>query len=216
MSSDGKPNPAAAQAKRGRSTNRRVYVIGCLCIVITLLAAGFAIRELYRGRIAEEMQSTRNLAIVLAEQTARSIQAVDLIIQDTRGMALLAGAIDPDQFRQRMATPEVHRYLVDRLRSLPQASSIALLDDRGTIVNFSRTWPIPVIHAAERDFFQYFRDHNDPGAFIGGPMLDKYDGGLGDRDRAPRQRAAGRVSRCHLRRYRGAVFRGFLSVDSDL
>ena len=176
MSSDGKPNQAAAHAERSRSANRRVYVIGCLCIAITLLAPGFAIRELYRSRIAEETQSTRNLAVVLAEQTARSIQSVDLIVQDTRRMALVDGVTDPDQFRQRMATPEIHQYLVDRLRSLPQASSIAVIDNRGTIVNFSRVWPVPVIHADERDFFRHFRDQDDSGSFIGGPILDKYDG----------------------------------------
>ena len=37
-------------------------------------------------------------------------------------------------------------------------------------------WPIPPIDASSRDFFQYFRSHDDPGAFIGGPIVDKYDG----------------------------------------
>jgi PAS domain S-box-containing protein len=169
-------NLAAAGAAHGKSADHRVYVLGYLCVAITIVAACLAVWELRSDRLAEEMKNTRNFSVVLAEQTARTIQGVDLVVQNTRTMALLGGADTPDQFKERMATEEVHRYLVDCLHSLPQASSIALLDNSGTIVNFSRTWPIPLINSAERGFFRYFRDTDDPGAFIDGPFIDKYSG----------------------------------------
>jgi len=62
------------------------------------------------------------------------------------------------------------------LRSLPQANSIALIDDVGRIVNFSRAWPIPVVDASDRDFYGYLREHDDPGAFIGVPVVNKVSG----------------------------------------
>jgi two-component system cell cycle sensor histidine kinase PleC len=167
---------AAATAARGLSANRRVYVMGYLCVAVTIIAACFAVWQLHRDRLAEEMQITRDFSVALAEQTARTIQAVDLVVQNTRAMALLEGADDPDHFRQKMATGDVHQYLIERLRSLPQASSIALIDDTGTIVNFTRTWPIPVIHAADRAFFRHFHDQDDPASFIDGPFADKFSG----------------------------------------
>jgi len=159
---------------RRHPTNNRVYFIGVLCIAITLAAACLAVVLLRRDQLHEQMRNTRNLSIALAEQTARSIQAVDLIVQDTRTLSLGRGATNAKEFKQLMSSEEVHDYLLDRLRSLPQASSIAILDDTGTIVNFTRTWPIPTIHAAERNFFRYFRDHKDNGAFIDGPFVDKF------------------------------------------
>ncbi|HWB51081.1 MAG TPA: ATP-binding protein [Stellaceae bacterium] len=131
---------------------------------------------LRRDRLAEEMKNTRNLSVALAEQTARTIQAVDLVVEETRVMALGDGEADAGRFRQRMGTEEVHKYLLARLHSLPQAASIAVLDNTGTIVNFTRAWPVPEIHAAERNFFRHFSTQADNGTFIDGPFVDKYSG----------------------------------------
>jgi PAS domain S-box-containing protein len=152
----------------------RIAVVGVIFITITLAATGLAVWELYRDRIQEEMKETRSLAKVLAEQTARSVQAVDLVMQETGAMITAAGVTSTDQYKSRLGTEAVHHYLVDRLRSLPQANSIALLDENGVIVNFSHTWPVPVIDASDRDFFRYFREHDDPGAFIGAPVINRF------------------------------------------
>jgi PAS domain S-box-containing protein len=153
-----------------------LYLGGFFFIAITIAAAGLAIHMMYRDRIADEMKDTRNLSVVLAEQSGRAVQAVDLVVQETRTMVTTSGITTPDQFRDRMATEPVHRYLLDRLHSLPQANSLALLDDHGIIVNFSHTWPIPHIDASDRDFFKYLRDSDDPGAFIGAPVVNRYTG----------------------------------------
>jgi hypothetical protein len=51
-----------------------------------------------------------------------------------------------------------------------------LIDDAGKIVNFSRAWPVPVVDASDRDFYRYLREHTDPGAFIGVPVVNKVSG----------------------------------------
>jgi PAS domain S-box-containing protein len=161
--------------RTSRST-RYLYLGGFFFIAITIAAAGLAIHMMYRDRISDEMKDTRNLSIVLAEQSGRAVQAVDLVVQETRTMIANAGITTPDQFRERMATEQVHRDLLHLLHSLPQANSLALLDDHGLIVNFSHTWPIPRIDASDRDFFKYLRDNNDSDAFIGEPVVNRYTG----------------------------------------
>ena len=163
-------------ANRRFRSSRLLFLGGSLFIAITIIAAWLAVRDLHGERIADEMKHTNNLAVVLAEQTARAIQAVDLVVQETRGMVRASGVTDADQFRLRMGTEEVHNFLLDRLHSLPQANSIALLDDAGMIVNFSRAWPVPVIDASDRDFYRYLSEHSDPDAFIGGPVVNKVSG----------------------------------------
>jgi PAS domain S-box-containing protein len=165
-----------AASTRRRPANRRVYVIGILCIAITIAAACLSIGLLRDEELNEQKRNTRDLATALAEQTARSIQAVDLIVQDTQTLALSGDVTSEERFRQHMSDKDVYKYLLDRLHSLPQASSLAVLDDTGTIINFTRTWPIPTIHAAERSFFRHFQEHDDPSAFIDGPFVDKFSG----------------------------------------
>jgi PAS domain S-box-containing protein len=163
-------------ANRRFRSSRLLFLGGSLFIAITVIAAWLAVRDLHGERIADEMKHTNNLAVVLAEQTARAIQAVDLVVQETRGMVRASGVTDADQFRLQMGTEEIHHFLLDRLHSLPQANSIALLDDAGIIVNFSCAWPVPVIDASDRDFYGYLREHSDPDAFIGGPVVNKVSG----------------------------------------
>ncbi len=163
-------------ASRRFCSSGRLFLGGSLCIAITIIAACVAVWDLRDERIADATKDTTNIAVALAEQTAQTIQAVDLVVQETRQMILDSGVTDPDQFRTRVATEETHRFLLDRLHSLTQARSFALLDDAGMVVNFSRTWPVPSLDASDRDFYLYWREHNDKGAFIGGPVVNKVTG----------------------------------------
>jgi PAS domain S-box-containing protein len=166
-------NPRDGRTSRRFGSSERLFLGGSFCIAVTIIAACLAVWDLRDERIADETKDMTNLAVALAEQTARTVQAVDLVVEETRQMVLAAGVTDPDQFRRRMGTEEVYRFLLDRLHSLPQANSVALLDDAGKIVNFSLAWPVPAVDASDRDFYAYWREHNDPGAFIGGPVVTK-------------------------------------------
>jgi PAS domain S-box-containing protein len=163
-------------AKRRFLSSRRLAFGGSLFIAATIIAACLAVWNLRSERIADEMKDTNNLAVVLAEQTARSFQAVDLVLQETQAMVLKLGLQTPDQFRRRMGTEELHAFLADRLKSLPQADAIALIDDAGRIADFSRPGPIPVIDASNREYFLYLRDHPASEAFIGPPVRSKVNG----------------------------------------
>ncbi|MBV8888823.1 MAG: PAS domain S-box protein [Alphaproteobacteria bacterium] len=162
--------------ERRLRASRGVALGVLVSIAITVFAACFAIWDLHGERLADEMKETRNLGVVLAEQTARSFQAVDLVLQEIQAMASAAGLADPVQFRRQMATEEVHRFLVGRLYNLPQADAIALVDESGKIVNFSRAWPSPIIDTSDREYFRYLRDHRAAEAYIGPAIRSKVNG----------------------------------------
>jgi PAS domain S-box-containing protein len=157
-------------------SGRGLALSGCLFIAVTVIAAGLAIWNLREERIADEMKDAQSLGVVLAEQTARTIQAVDLVIQQTQAMVLAGGVQQPDQFKLRMGAKDIHDFLIDLLKNLPQANSLALFDDAGRMTNFSRVWPPPVLDVSDREYFQYPRDHNAPEAFIGPPIRSKVTG----------------------------------------
>ena len=67
-----------------------------------------------------------NLGVVLAEQTARTIQSVDLVLRDIQSRAADLGIQTPEEFRQHMSRDSAHRMLAEYLRNLPQAEKIAV------------------------------------------------------------------------------------------
>jgi PAS domain-containing protein len=75
-----------------------------------------------------------------------------------------------------MGTETVHDFLTERLKGLPQASAIALVNDAGRLVNFSHPWPVPVMDVSEREYFRHLRDHPAPAPFIGPPVRSKVNG----------------------------------------
>ena len=168
--------PSDAAAFRRSRPSRRFLLAGAVMIAVTTAAAGLNVWRAHEDAVTHAERETSNLGVVLAEQTARSFQGVDLVLRETRAMVAATGVTTPEQFRSRLATPEVHRFLVARLHSLPQADAVTLIDDTGRIVNFSRMWPIPVIDTSDRDFYAHFRDHADPGLFIGLPVPNKVTG----------------------------------------
>src|SRR5689334_17643326 len=80
--------------------SHRLLLLGTsLFVAVTIAAAWLAVWNLRGEQIAAVMKDRKNLAVVLAEQTSRAVQAVDLVVQDTQRMVLAAGVTDPDQFR---------------------------------------------------------------------------------------------------------------------
>ena len=101
--------------------------------------------------IARSEQETTNLGVVLAEQTARSIQAVDLVLQEVQAMVAAAGVDSPMQFEPRWdrRDPSVSGRPAE---VLPQADAIGLVGENGKLVNGSRSWPAPAVDLSDRDY----------------------------------------------------------------
>ena len=162
--------------KRRSAPSRRISLAGIILVGVTVLAAGLTIWDRHEETIASYRREITNLGIVLAEQTARSMQAVDLVVKEVQAKAVAAGADNPQEFRRVMGTAEIHRFLIGRRESLPQAESIGLIGADGMLINGARRWPVPLIDLSDRDYFAHFRDHNDAGLFIGAPRPNRLTG----------------------------------------
>ena len=116
------------------------------------------------------------LGTVLAEQTVRSIQAIDLVLQQTQTMVVAGGADNPEKFREAAATEEIHSFLRERLKALPQANAITVIGADGALVNTSRTWPVQVIDLSGRDYFTWAQQDSGPRIFISTPEVGTSSG----------------------------------------
>jgi len=158
------------------ATSRRLYLVGGILILAMATAAVFIILERRQESIRSYKREITNLSVALAEQTARSVQAVDLVIREMQSRVQAAGIEDPTVFAARMGAEDIHRFLASRVASLPQAGGVGLVDAHGNMINGSRDWPMPHLDLSDRDYYRYFRDRDDHGLFVSAPVRSRYSG----------------------------------------
>jgi PAS domain S-box-containing protein len=162
--------------KRRSAPSRRLALAGIILVGVTIIAAGLTIWDRREETIAGYQREMSNLGTVLAEQTARSMQAVDLVLKEVQAKFVAAGTDNPGEFKRAMGTEAVHRFLAGRQETLLQASAVGLVGADGALINGSQTWPIPAVDVSDRDYFTHFRDHRDAGVFIGAPVRNRISG----------------------------------------
>lgn len=155
---------------------RPVHALAALTIfVVAAILASTAILalKLRDTDLAHSRGETIGVSLVLAEQTTRALQNVDLVLQNAQGR--LSGLLG-QSWRIPLAEYPIHVMLQGRITGIPQISSIFVVDAAGAVANSSREFPIPHIFVGDREYF--LAQKNDPqrGLFIGTPLRNRLDG----------------------------------------
>ena len=153
-----------------------MWAIGIVLIIATLAGSAATVWDLRRDALEDHLQHMANLGVVLAEQTSRYIQVVDLVLQDIQAQSASLGASTPEQFAQLLGTEQAHTFLRERVKNLPQAGAVVLIAASGKLVNHSFDLPIETLDFSDRDFYHYFTEHDDPGVFISAPTRGRIVG----------------------------------------
>ena len=183
----GRALPASARARKRAATtiflgglsrtSRRLILIGAalaLAIVLGTALLGWILR---RDAQANAEREISGLSILIAEQTARTVQSVDLQVRELRDRIARDGPNDAPAFRVRLATQDLHRELKMRTVNLPQLNGIIIVDSSGQLLNFNRAWPIPALDLSDRDYYQHFLAHpDDDGMYVSRPVRNRIDG----------------------------------------
>ena len=164
-----RPSPGRAS----RAASGILIRVGGLLVVVVVLAIGATIWDLRRATLENAFISTDNLAIVLAAQTGRLVQAVDIVLRDVQERINALGVTTPEQFKRELRTQEMQEFLHSRADRLPQVDNIALVGADGLRVNYSLGWPAPAVSMSDRDYAQHFTAQDDPGLFISAPGVNR-------------------------------------------
>ena len=143
---------------------------------MTVLAAGLTIWDLRQEAVKIYTEEIASLGIAFAEQTSRSLQAVDLVLDQIEDRVLGSGIATHGQFEQLLAGKKWHQFLADRVRRLPQADALVLIGPDGRLINASRRWPASAADFFARDFIAHFSLHGEPISFIGAPGKTRSSG----------------------------------------
>jgi diguanylate cyclase (GGDEF)-like protein len=147
-----------------------LFVGGAALLVGAGLLVAVLVWQLRADALEESQRDIANLGVVLAEQTARSVQAVDVVL---RGLQDDIGKYDlptPEEFRRVLGTQKINDDLKTRALRLSQTDAMTIVDADGYLINTSRRWPVPNFDLTDRDFYRHFRKGSDSQTFISEPI----------------------------------------------
>ena len=175
----GQTDSSQRDSGSGRRPSRATLVLViCGILVAVALTAGAAavLFNLRTNALSDSERQVRNMVLVLAEQTDRTLQAVELIqasLIETVDRFRLATAAE---FRAQMSRYDVHVALNDKTSALPLVDAITVIDGDGQLVNSSRSWPAGAVNVADRDFFRALKADPNLTSFVGEPVRNRSTG----------------------------------------
>ena len=145
-----------------------------LAMIATLgLAVWFA-----RDQAIEEWRGQLdNLSLVLAEQGAQEVKSAFLVLDSIAESVDANGVRSAADLRKKMATQHHFDSMRDKIRGLPQVDVATIVAANGDVINFTRSYPAPVINLADRDYFQAHLRNRRLGVYVSQPVRNKGNGG---------------------------------------
>ncbi len=147
-----------------KRTLRLLFALAALLVGINVLSAIWDIRNERRLVERNALRDFNNLAGLLADQTARALESVDLLLRAATSDVSASGVGAPSARAQR---------LKDRISGIPQIRAVLLLDRDGRIaVSTDERTEIGADYS-ERSYFTQQRDGAAKGRFVSDPFLGR-------------------------------------------
>jgi diguanylate cyclase (GGDEF)-like protein len=163
-------------ARQG-ARSRRMVLAGMIALSVVSVATTTILTLHERGQALDDANTQASgLALVLANQTERIIDAVETLQAGLLDGIRQADIRTPEAFRMHMTGLTAHNDLRVRASLLPQLDAITAIADDGTLINFSRYWPIPTVNVADRDYFKALKADPQRLTFLSMPVPNRGTG----------------------------------------
>jgi PAS fold/Histidine kinase sensor domain len=162
--------------QRHRGTIHGLIWVASGLIAAAVTAIGLTVLGFRSDAVDQAANDAGNIATILAEQTARSVQAIDLTLTELQAHAAPHGAAGSEALYGALRSRETHELLKDRVARLPQAVVVTIADNNGHLVSSSRGWPNEQLDISDREFFRFLRSHPDAGLYVSSPVASRVSG----------------------------------------
>jgi diguanylate cyclase (GGDEF)-like protein len=154
-----------------------LLVLGCVLLAVAVTVSTVLVLSDLRDRaIADSERELQNTALVLAAQTDRAFQAVELVEIGVIERMQSLGIGSSEDLDRRMSDYDTHVMLKDKISSLPHIDAVSLVNSRGRLINFSRSWPAPPNDLSDRAYFDRLRSDPLLTSFISEPVHNRGTG----------------------------------------
>lgn len=155
-------------------TFRSLIGIALVLVGLGVVAIGLTVWALRDDVLKEAAADTANIATVLAGQTTRSMQAIDMIATDIEERFSRHNRVDYPSYLVDMRNEETWNYLVERQARLPHLEVTALVDKNGMVANTTRMWPPPRLDLSDRDYFKYHQSNPSSDLYISALLKNRF------------------------------------------
>src|SRR5450631_3135367 len=112
---------------RKRSTFPLLVTAGSVLLAVAAIAMALTIVQLRTDSLEEARRNIANLALVLGEQTSRSVQTVDLVLRDLHDTIVETHADSIEIFDRAVGGDLIQRALKEKVVRLPQVDVFAIV-----------------------------------------------------------------------------------------
>jgi diguanylate cyclase (GGDEF)-like protein/PAS domain S-box-containing protein len=155
---------------------RSLALFGVLLVAVIVVGIALATHTFRDRELANSERELKNTALILAEQTDRTIQSLDLVLTSVIERMQSLGISSTEDFARRMSGQDVQSLLKDKISGLPHIDAVSLFDADGKMINLSRFWPVPNLSIADRKYFLAFKSNPKLNSLISEPVINRATG----------------------------------------
>ena len=166
-----------AGPRQARSRTLTLLIAGAIALIAAVaFATATMIVKLRDQALIDTRRELTNIALVLAAQTDRTFEAAERVQTDLIERFQARGIASSEAFERELSGHDVHLMLRDKIVGLPHVGTFTLFNAKGRLFNFSRSWPIPQIDVADRDFFVALKSDPRVTVFVSKPISNRATG----------------------------------------
>jgi PAS domain S-box-containing protein len=153
------------------STLRFTVILSVIAVATITLTTVLLLMQLRDRELRHAKDETVSLSNVIAEQTTRALQSVDLALRVAQHRLEQA-----EKQGVSLDSVAIHTMLESISAGMPHVKALFIVDASGKVTNSSRIHPIPRLAVTDREYFTVPRDQPEVGLFVGSPNINRSDG----------------------------------------
>lgn len=153
-------------------SSERVTVIFAIAFVVAIAAmTALLLWHLRQQELKRAEHETVSLSHIIAEQTSRSLQSVDLALD-----VALNRMSEAERLGLSLDEVAIHAMLRSRVEVMPQLRSMFIVDSDGVVVNSALGHPGPKFSVNDRDYFLNHKSKETSDLYFSAPVVNRVDG----------------------------------------
>lgn len=148
-------------------TSKLIMLVSIAASLVILTLVGFNVWKERAHALDEARQRLADLSLIQAEQMERSLQTIDLVLNNVVEELGRSG-----DWESRALYLQLKNYA----NTLPQIRGVAIVGDKGNIINDSALFPATPIFLGDREYFTHLQKNPDSRKmFVSAPLKSRRD-----------------------------------------
>jgi len=154
------------------------WLLLCGVLLIAVIAVGTAMMvDQFRERaLVNSERELKNTAVLLAKHLDQEFEELELV-QNTLVEQMRSTAIaSREDYERQMSGQDVHLMLRAKIQALSHVDSLSLIGSDGKLINSARSWPVPAVNVANREYFIALKSDPQLTTFLSEPVRNLVTG----------------------------------------